>query len=327
MLAALEAATTLNPEPEIDHSDYPDDRLRLIFTCCHPALALEARIALTLQTLGGLTTPQIAHAFLVPLPTMAQRIVRAKAKIRDARIPYRVPPPEELHERLDAVMLVLYLIFNQGNNPRPSADLPDLAAEAIALTRNLRLLLPSTPEIDGLLALMLLHHARRHARLTTTGDVILLDQQDRALWDRAAISEGLELVESALRNSVASPYSIQAAIAAVHASAADASTTDWPQIVALYDVLLRLDPSPVIALNRAVAVAMAQGPAAGLTLLDDSALATPLAAYSFFHSARGDLHRRLGQRTESAVSYRRAVEYATNEADRRFLFSRLAEVE
>ncbi len=180
MLAALEAATSFNPEPEIDHPDYPDDRLRLIFTCCHPALALEAQIALTLQTLGGLTTPQIAHAFLIPLPTVAQRIVRAKAKIRDARIPYRVPPPAELHGRLEAVMLVLYLIFNQGNNARLTGDPPDLATEAIALTRNLRLLLPLEPEIDGLLALMLLHHARRDARLTRDGDLILLDQQDRA---------------------------------------------------------------------------------------------------------------------------------------------------
>ena len=327
MLAALEAATSLNPEPEIDHPDYPDDRLRLIFTCCHPALALEAQIALTLQTLGGLTTPQIAHAFLIPLPTVAQRIVRAKAKIRDARIPYRVPPPAELHGRLEAVMLVLYLIFNQGNNACLPCELPDLAAEAIALTRNLRLLLPSEPEIDGLLALMLLHHARRDARLTRDGDLILLDRQDRALWDRVAIEEGLGLVESALRNGLPSPYSIQAAIAAVHASAADANSTDWPQIVGLYDVLLLLDPSPVIALNRAVAVAMAQGPAAGLDLLDDQALSTPLATYSFFHSARGDLHRRLGQWSASAASYREALTCATNDADRRFLANRLAEIE
>jgi RNA polymerase sigma-70 factor (ECF subfamily) len=225
------------------------------------------------------------------------------------------------------VMLVLYLIFNQGNNPRDAAGSPDLAAEAIALTRNLRLLLPATPEIDGLLALMLLHHARRHARLTSAGDLILLDQQDRALWDRAAIDEGLELVESALRNGVPSPYSIQAAIAAVHASAHDTSSTDWPQIVALYDVLLRLDPSPVIALNRAVAVAMSEGPAAGLQLLADPALSTPLATYSLFHSARGDLHRRLSQHTEAAASYRQALEHVTNEADRRFLTTRLAEVE
>jgi len=323
-----EQFATSSPESKgSDDECLEDDRLRLIFTCCHPALAPETRVALTLREVCGLRTEEIARAFLTTAPTLAQRIVRAKAKIRDARIPYRVPPPAELHGRLEAVMLVLYLIFNQGNNACLPCELPDLAAEAIALTRNLRLLLPSEPEIDGLLALMLLHHARRDARLTRDGDLILLDRQDRALWDRVAIEEGLGLVESALRNGLPSPYSIQAAIAAVHASAADANSTDWPQIVGLYDVLLLLDPSPVIALNRAVAVAMAQGPAAGLDLLDDQALSTPLATYSFFHSARGDLHRRLGQWSASAASYREALTCATNDADRRFLANRLAEIE
>jgi RNA polymerase sigma-70 factor (ECF subfamily) len=323
-----EKLAALAQEPALDAEEdglaVEDDRLRLIFTCCHPALNLDAQVALTLRTLCGLTTEQIAKAFLAPLPTMAQRLVRAKQKIRDAGIPYRTPPRPELAERLDAVLLVVYLVFNEGYNAAGEGHA--LSEEAIRLGRLLHELLPAEAEVRGLLALMLLHDSRREARRTRDGDLILLEDQDRRLWNRTAIAEGLRLAESALRNAPG-PYSVQAAIAAVHANAASASQTDWPQIVALYDVLLRMQPSPVIELNRAAAVAMAQGCAAGLRLLDELEESGELRGYYLLPAARADLLRRMGLWEAAAQAYREALALVGQEAERRFLAERLADVE
>ncbi len=307
-----------------------DDRLRLIFTCCHPALAPEARVALTLRTLGGLTTKEIARAFLVPEPTVAQRLVRAKRKIRDARIPYRVPPPELLDERLTAVLSVLYLVFNEGYASMESPGLirPELCEEAIRLARVLAELMPDEPEVLGLLALMLLQHSRRDARTDAGGDLVLLEDQDRSAWDRRAIHEGVGLVRRALRSAGrdAGPYALQAAIAAIHAEAATPEDTDWPQIVALYGLLLRVQPSPVVELNRAVAVAMADGPAVGLAILDRLEAGGELDGYHLLHSARGGLLRRLGRDAEAADAYRRALGLATNPVELAFLRRRLVDL-
>jgi RNA polymerase sigma-70 factor (ECF subfamily) len=301
-----------------------DDRLRLIFTCCHPALNADAQVALTLRTLCGLTTEQIAKAFLVPLPAMAQRLVRAKQKVRDAGIPYRTPPRTELAERLQAVLLVVYLVFNEGYNT--AGEGRALSDEAIRLGRVLCELLPAEAEVRGLLALMLLHDARREARKSSDGDLILLEDQDRGLWNRKAIGEGLSLAESALRSGPG-PYSVQAAIAAVHAQAASAIITDWPQIVALYDVLLRMQPSPVIELNRAAAVAMSEGCEAGLRLLDELEERAELRGYYLLPAARADMLRRLGEWSAAADAYRTALALASQEAEQRFLTRRLAEME
>ena len=320
VLAELEQMPTLEDEEDV----LEDDRLRLIFTCCHPALATEAQVALTLRTLCGLTTEQIARGFLVPTPTLAQRLVRAQQKIRDAGIPYRTPPRTELAERLAAVLLVVYLVFNEGYNA--AGEGRELSDEAVRLGRLLRELLPREAEVKGLLALMLLHDARRAARRSSDGEWILLEEQNRRLWDPAKIREGLALAESALR-SAPGPYSVQAAIAGVHAQAASAGQTDWAQIVALYDVLVRLQPSPVIELNRAVAVAMASGCEAGLKLIDELEQRGELRGYYLLPAARADLLRRLGRWDAAAQAYMDALKLATQEADRRFLARRLAEVE
>ncbi|HET7027332.1 MAG TPA: sigma-70 family RNA polymerase sigma factor [Candidatus Limnocylindrales bacterium] len=307
-----------------------DDRLRLIFTCCHPALAMDARVALTLRTLGGLTTPEIARAFLLPEPTLAQRLVRAKRKIREAGIPYRVPPDEVLPERLDGVLHVLYLVFNEGYAATSGDALirRELSAEAIRLGRLLALLMPDEPEALGLLALMLLHDARRDAR-TADGRLVLLEDQDRGLWDAPAIAEGRGLLDRALRMRQPGAYQLQAAIAALHDEAASAAETDWRQIVGLYDQLLGLAPSPVVALNRAVAVALsgerergAAGLVVGLALVD--ALAGELASYSYLHAARAELLRRLDRRTEARTAYAHALELTANEPERAFLRDRAA---
>ncbi len=310
-----------------DGEGIEDDRLRLVFTCCHPALAPDAQVALTLREVCGLTTEEIAQAFLNPAPTLAQRIVRAKAKIRDAGIPYQVPEPDELPERLDSVLRVIYLVFNEGYSASsgPSVTRLDLSGEAIRLGRLLIALLPE-PEAMGLLALMLLQESRRAARAAPTGDLVLLQDQDRTLWNHEYIAEGSALVERALALRRIGPYTIQAAIAAVHANAATADATDWDEIVALYDVLLRIDPSPVIELNRAVAVAMRDGPAAGLTHIDDILARGDLRDYHLAHAARADLCRRLGHTIEARASYQRAIELAHQVPERRFLERRLAEL-
>ena len=304
-----------------------DDRLRLIFTCCHPALSADAQVALTLRTVCGLTTEEIARAFLVQPPTLAQRIVRAKAKIRTARIPYEVPGRSELPARLDAVLHVIYLVFTEGYaaSSGPSLTRHDLSAEAIRLARLLVELLPD-PEAIGLLALMLLHDARRAARTSPSGELVLLDEQDRALWDRAQIADGIGLVERALATRRLGPYSLQAAIAAVHAEAPTAAETDWGQIVTLYDVLLRADPSPVVELNRAAAVAMRDGPQAGLTLVDAILARGDLADYHLAHSARADLYRRLGRAAEARAAYRTALELTQQDPERRFIERRLRDL-
>ena len=304
-----------------------DDRLRLIFTCCHPALSPEARVALTLREVCGLTTEEIAHAFLTAPATLAQRIVRAKAKIRNAAIPYRVPPPAELPDRLDTVLQVIYLVFTEGYSASSGGSLtrPDLSGEAIRLARLLLALLPE-PEAVGLLALMLLHESRRAARTSPGGDLVLLEDQDRTLWDRDLIAEGTALVERALRSGRFGPYGLQAAIAAVHAEAPSVGATDWAQIVGLYDVLARVEPSPVVALNRAVAVAMRDGPAAGLALVDAVLAGGDLADYHLAHSARAELCRRLGRTAEARTAYERALALARQEPERRFLERRLAEL-
>jgi RNA polymerase sigma-70 factor (ECF subfamily) len=309
-----------------EQEEIEDDRLRLIFTCCHPALAPEAQIALTLREVCGLATEAIARAFLTPAPTLAQRIVRAKAKIRAARIPYQVPARDELPARLDAVLRVIYLVFNEGYSASSGESLTrqELSAEAIRLGRLLAELLPE-PEAIGLLALMLLQESRRAAR-TAGGDLILLADQDRGLWNRAQIEEGCALVERALASRRFGPYTLQAAIAAVHAEAPSAQVTDWPQIVGLYDALVRLEPSPVVELNRAVAVAMRDGPAAGLTLVDTIVGRGELADYHLAHSARAEFCRRLGRTDEARAAYARALALAPTEPERRFLRRRLAEL-
>ena len=308
-----------------DAESVEDDRLRLIFTCCHPALASDAHVALTLREVCGLTTEEIARAFLTPAPTLAQRIVRAKTKIRDARIPYQVPAPAELPERLDAVLRVIYLVFNEGYAASSGASLTrhDLSAEAIRLGRLLVELLPE-PEAHGLLALMLLHESRRAARASASGELILLDDQDRTLWDRDQIAEGIRLVEQALSSRRFGPYTIQAAIAGVHAEASSAAATDWAEIVALYDVLARADSSPVIELNRAVAVAMRDGPAAGIVLIDAILGRGDLLDYRPAHAARGELCLRLGRTADARASYQRALGLARQEPERRFIERRLA---
>jgi len=313
--------------PAWDGDAVEDDRLRLIFTCSHPALSPDAQVALTLREVCGLTTEQIAHAFLTPAPTLAQRIVRAKAKIRDARIPYEVPARAELAERLDSVLRVIYLVFNEGYAASSGTSLtrPDLSGEAIRLGRLLVELLPE-PEALGLLALMALHESRRAARTSPSGDLILLEDQDRSLWNREQIAEGLALVERALSSRRFGPYTLQAAIAAVHAEAPEASATDWPQIVGLYDVLMRVEPSPVVELNRAVAAAMRDGPEAGLASIDAILARGDLSDYRLAHAARADFCRRLGRSAEARASYERALVLTQQEPERRFLERRLAQL-
>jgi RNA polymerase sigma factor, sigma-70 family len=313
--------------PVSKDEDVEEDRLRLIFICCHPALAPEARAALTLREVCGLTTEEIARAFLTPPPTLAQRIVRAKTKIREARIPYQVPSPAELPQRLGTVLQVIYLVFNEGYSASSGASLtrPDLSAEAIRLGRLLLELLPE-PEVMGLLALMLLHESRREARVSSTSDLILLEDQDRSLWNKDQIAEGRTLVERALSSRRFGPYTLQAAIAAVHAEATDAAGTDWTQIVALYSLLARAEPSPVVELNHAVAVAMRDGPQAGLTIIDNILARGDLGDYHLAHSARADLCRRLDRNTEARSSYERALALTQLEPERRFLEKRLREL-
>ncbi|MEX2660320.1 MAG: RNA polymerase sigma factor [Vicinamibacterales bacterium] len=325
--AAADTLGIMDDAAWADPESVEDDRLRLIFTCCHPALTADAQVALTLREVCGLTTEEIAHAFLTPAPTLAQRIVRAKNKIRDAGIPYKVPEPRELPERLDAVLRVIYLVFNEGY-AATSGDFVtrhDLSAEAIRLGRLLVDLLPE-PEAIGLLALMLLHESRRAARTAPSGDVILLDEQDRSLWDRELIAEGSRLVERALRSPGFGPYGVQAAISAVHAQAPTAAGTDWDEIVGLYDRLLRADPSPVIRLNRAVASAMRDGAAAGLALIDEILDGGELRDYRLAHAARADMCRRLGRLAEARASYERALALTKQGPERRFLSRRLTEV-
>ena len=312
--------------PEVEEG-VEDDRLRLIFTCCHPALSPDAQIALTLREVCGLTTEEVARSFLTPAPTLAQRIVRAKAKIRDAGIPYEVPSLPDLPARLDSVLHVIYLVFNEGYLASSGASLTreDLSAEAIRLGRLLVELLPE-PEAIGLLALMLLHEARRPARASPEGELILLEEQDRSLWNREQIKEGVSLVERALSSRRIGPYSLQAAIAAVHAEARDGTATDWGQIVGLYNVLLQADPSPVVALNRAAAIAMRDGPEEGLKMIDAITAQGELDDYYLTHAARGDLYKRLGRVSDAVAAYRRTLELVTQEPERRFVIRRLKEL-
>jgi RNA polymerase sigma-70 factor, ECF subfamily len=329
--AALTAAAhhleaNMAPQPDFDEGELEDDRLRLVFTCCHPALSADARIALTLREVCGLETEEIARAFLIPAPTLAQRIVRAKGKIHDAQIPYQVPSGAELPDRLDAVLHVLYLVFNEGYSASSGESVTrhDLSSEAIRLGRLLTELLPE-PEAIGLLALMLLHDARRPARTSPERELILLDEQDRSVWNREEIREGHALVEQALSSRRFGPYTLQAAIAAVHSEAPSAAT-DWRQIAGLYDDLLRVDASPVVELNRAVAIAMCDGPGSGLALIDAILARGDLAGYHLAHSARAHLCRRLGRVPEAMASYERALELATQAPERRFIERRLAEL-
>ncbi len=321
-----ESETRVDPV-ELGDAGVEDDRLRLIFTCCHPALAAEARLALTLREVCGLTTEEIARAFLTTPSTLAQRIVRAKAKIRDARIPYEVPSPGELPDRLDAVLRVVYLVFNEGYSASTGAFLTraELSAEAIRLARLLLDLLPE-PEVMGLLALMLLQESRREVRTSPTGDLVLLEEQDRSMWNKQHIAEGKSLLERALASRRFGPYTLQAAIAAVHADSSSAAATDWAQVVALYGLLLQLEPSPVVELNRAAAVAMRDGPAAGLALIDAILAQGDLEEYHLAHSARADLCRRLGRTVEARAAYQRALELTQQETERRFLERRLREL-
>jgi RNA polymerase sigma-70 factor (ECF subfamily) len=317
-------------EPDYDPEEIPDDRLRLIFTCCHPALAPEAQVALTLRTLCGLETDEIARAFLVPVPTMAQRLVRAKSKIRNAGIPYVVPGTEVMASRLDAVLTVIYLVFNEGYAATRGTPLmrTDLCGEAIRLARLVRSLMGAqTPaEATGLLALMLLHDARRDARLNKAGDLVVLEEQDRSLWNRTQIAEAIPLVREAFRGEVGA-FTVQAAISAQHCQAARAEDTNWQQIVLLYDLLERIQPSPIVSLNRAVALAMADGPKPALEIVDKLAAGSDLENYHLLHATRADLLRRIGSAEESAKSYTRALQLVTNESERRFLERRLREVQ